>query len=378
LSVPGGWLFGMLADRHGRRVALTLSVLCMCFGSLLIAVTPTFKTIGFAAPAILALARIIEGLSLGGEYGTSATYLSEVAHPDHRGFYSSFQYVTLIGGQLAAIIVLLALQNIFLTEEQLTAWGWRVPFFIGALLAIFTAVLRRSLQETDAFEGTRRKAAQTKTLRSLLDYPREVLLVIGLTAGGTAAFYTFTTYMQTFLNLSAGLSKGTATVVIFASLVFASALQPLYGALSDRIGRKPLLMFFGIAGTLATVPILLALQQVRSPLWACALICAAWLFTAAYTSVNAIVKAELFPTHIRATGVGLPYALTVSIFGGTAQAVALKFKQMGVESWFFYYLAGMIFLSLIVYTFMRDTKKRSAMAAEIDLKILPPETEVAP
>jgi MFS transporter, MHS family, alpha-ketoglutarate permease len=373
----GGWLFGMLADRRGRRVALTLSILCMCFGSLLIAVTPTFKTIGYAAPAILALARIIEGLSLGGEYGASATYLSEVAHPNHRGFYSSFQYVTLIGGQLTAIIVLLALQ-IILTEEQLTAWGWRVPFFIGALLAIFTAVLRRSLQETKAFEGTRDTAARTKILRSLLDYPREVLLVIGLTAGGTAAFYTFTTYMQTFLNLSAGLSKATTTVVIFASLAFASALQPLYGALSDRIGRKPLLMFFGIAGTLATVPILSALQQVRSPLWACALICAAWLFTAAYTSVNAIVKAELFPTHIRATGVGLPYALTVSIFGGTAQAIALAFKKAGYESWFFYYLAGMIFLSLVVYTAMRDTKTRSAMAAEPDRKIPPLGTGAAP
>jgi MHS family alpha-ketoglutarate permease-like MFS transporter len=360
----GGWLFGSLADRFGRRLSLTLSVLCMCIGSLLIAVTPTFATIGYAAPAILALARIIEGLSLGGEYGTSATYLSEVAHPNHRGFYSSFQYVTLIGGQLTAIIVLLALQKLFLTSEELKAWGWRIPFVIGALLAIFTAVMRRDLQETDAFEATRKTAARTPVLRSLLAYPREILLVVGLTAGGTAAFYTFTTYMQTFVHLTVGLSGETTTVVIFASLVFASILQPLYGALSDRIGRKPILLFFGIAGTLTTVPILLTLQQVKSPFWAFALICAAWLFTAGYTSINAIVKAELFPTHVRATGVGVPYALTVSIFGGTAPMIALAFKQNGHESWFFFYLAGMIFLSLVVYASMRDTKKHSAMAAE--------------
>src|SRR5258707_5143713 len=147
----GGWLFGFIADRHGRRLSLTLSVVCMCFGSLIIAVTPTYATIGIAAPAILALARVIEGLSLGREYGASATYLSEVADPRHRGFYSSFQYVTLIGGQLTAIIVLLLLQKVFLTPEELRTWGWRIPFVIGALLAIFAAVMRRNLHETEAF-----------------------------------------------------------------------------------------------------------------------------------------------------------------------------------------------------------------------------------
>src|SRR6516162_10238944 len=192
----GGWLFGYLADHFGRRLSLTLSVVCMCFGSLIIAVTPTYATIGFAAPAILALARVIEGLSLGGEYGASATYLSEVADEKHRGFYSSFQYVTLIGGQLTAIIVLLLLQKVFLTPDQLKEWGWRIPFAIGALLAIFAAVMRRNLQETEAFEEAKKLVKPTGSIANLLRYPRELLLVVGLTAGGTAAFYTFTTYMQ--------------------------------------------------------------------------------------------------------------------------------------------------------------------------------------
>jgi MHS family alpha-ketoglutarate permease-like MFS transporter len=360
----GGWLFGYLADRHGRRLSLTISVGAMCFGSLLIAVTPVYASIGFAAPLVLTLARIIEGLSLGGEYGASATYLAEIADPKRRGFHTSFQYVTLIGGQLTAIIVLLLLQKIFLSEAELKAWGWRIPFVIGAFLALFTLVMRRNLDETEAFKQTKTRVTRLGLLRTLLAYPRELLLVVGLTAGGTAAFYTFTTYMQTYVRLSVGLSPDMTTTVIFFSLVFAIVLQPLYGALSDRIGRKPLLIFFGVVGTLATVPILTLMQDTKSPVFVFLLICAAWVFTAGYTSINAIVKAELFPAAIRASGVAIPYAVTVSIFGGTAQAIALQCKKLGHESWFYYYLAGMIFLSLFVYGTMRDTKLRSAMAPE--------------
>jgi MHS family alpha-ketoglutarate permease-like MFS transporter len=357
----GGWLFGYLADHFGRRLSLTLSVVCMCFGSLIIAVTPTYASIGLAAPAILALARVIEGLSLGGEYGASATYLSEVADAKHRGFYSSFQYVTLIGGQLTAIIVLLLLQKIFLTPEQLKEWGWRIPFAIGAMLAIFAAVMRRNLHETDAFVEASKTVKPTGSVLGLLEYPRELLLVVGLTAGGTAAFYTFTTYMQTFVKLSVGLTADQTTLVIFGTLVFATLLQPIYGAISDRIGRKPVLIFFGVVGTLATVPILTTLKASKSPLEVFLLICAAWIFTAGYTSINAVVKAELFPTKIRALGVGIPYSITVSIFGGTAPAIALYFKSIGHEEWFYYYLSGIILLSLIIYSTMRDTKHESAM-----------------
>jgi MHS family alpha-ketoglutarate permease-like MFS transporter len=357
----GGWLFGYLADRYGRRLSLMVSVGSMCLGSLLIAISPTYASVGLLAPALLAVARIIQGLSLGGEYGASATYLSEVAEPKHRGFYSSFQYVTLIGGQLIAIVVLLILQNFLLTPSELKAWGWRIPFVIGALLAIFVALMRRHLPETEAFKATEGKKPMAGTLRELFRYPREVAIVVGLTAGGTAAFYTFTTYMQTFIRLSSGFSEERTTLIIFATLVAACALQPIYGALSDRIGRKPLLIFFGVAGTLFTVPILYALRETKSELTAFLLITAAWLFTAAYTSINAVVKAELFPTSIRATGVAVPYAFTVSVFGGTAPMIALFFKQNGVESWFFYYLAGIICLSLFVYAGMRDTKRVSAM-----------------
>src|SRR5262249_34214351 len=357
----GGWMFGYLADYHRRRGALMFSVGLMCFGSLMIAVPPTYETIGILAPILLGIARIIQGLSLGGEYGTSATYLTEMADHRHRGFYSSFQYVTLIGGQISALLVLLILQKLVLTNEQIHAWGWRIPFFIGALLAVVALIMRRNLQETDSFEAARKVVRRTSSLRALMQYPREVLLVVGLTAGGTAAFYTYTTYMQKFLKLSVGLTDDQTTVVTLTALVFGIILQPIYGAISDRIGRKWLLIAFGVSGVLFTIPLLRTLERADGPFTAFLLIAAAWMIVSGYTSINAVVKAELFPTKIRALGVGLPYALTVSLFGGTADSLALWFKAEGREELFSSYLTATIGVSLFVYLFMRDPKADSAM-----------------
>jgi MHS family alpha-ketoglutarate permease-like MFS transporter len=362
----GGWLFGHIGDRHGRRIALMLSVLLMCIGSLLVALTPTYQTIGNVAPALLLFARLLQGLSLGGEYGSSATYLSEMATPERRGFYSSFQYVTLIGGQLVALMVLLVLQNLFLTAEQLQNWGWRIPFAIGALLALVALVMRRDLHETEAFECAPR--ASRNSLRALIEHPRETAIVMGLTMGGTLAFYVYTTYMQKFLKLSVGLSNAQTTWISAGSLIFAMCLQPIYGALSDRIGRRPLLLAFGLLGTLCTVPLLTAIQHASDPWTAFLLIAAAWLIVASYTSINAVVKAELFPAAIRVTGVALPYAITVSVFGGSAEYVALWFKNEGHENWFYWYATAVIFCSLIVYFLMPDTKQVS----RIDNELAPP------
>jgi MHS family alpha-ketoglutarate permease-like MFS transporter len=357
----GGWLFGHVADRHGRRLSLTISVLLMCLGSLAIAVTPTYASIGIAAPLILLGARLVQGLSLGGEYGTSATYLCEVAHPEHRGFYSSFQYVTLIGGQLLAMLVLLSLQKVFLTPEEIDAWGWRIPFFIGAGLAVVVYFMRRDMQESEAFIEARALGVRANPLKGLLQHPREVAIVAGLTLGGTVAFYTYTTYMQKFLVNSAGLPKDTSTVIAAGTLFIYMCLQPIVGAISDFVGRRPVLLTFGVLGTLLTVPILSALQDTKDAWTAFFLIMGALLIVSGYTAINAVVKAELFPTGVRAMGVGFPYAITVALFGGTAEYVALYLKEIGYEAAFYWYVTACIFISLAVYAFMRDTRTHSAM-----------------
>ncbi|MDF2911752.1 MAG: transporter [Sporolactobacillus laevolacticus] len=357
---------GRYADRHGRRAALTLSITIMASGSLVIAVTPSFQTIGVFAPIILVLARLFQGLSLGGEYGTSATYLSEMANKGRRGFYSSFQYVTLVGGQLVALGVQIILQ-LWLNEAALKSWGWRIPFVIGALGALAVLWLRLSMDESDQFKKMSGKAKKSAgTIKALMQYPRAVLTVVGLTLGGTVAFYTYTTYLQKFMINSVGLDKEVVSIINFVALLIFLVLQPLAGALSDRIGRKPLLFFFGVFGTLLTVPLFILMKQSHSTVAAFLLMLVGLIIVTGYTSINAIVKAELFPTEIRALGVGLPYGLTVAIFGGTAEFVALWFKSIGIETLFFFYVAACIFVSLIVYWRMQESSKTSYIEAELE------------
>ncbi|MCL7986942.1 MFS transporter [Sphingobacterium sp. lm-10] len=370
----GGWLFGTIADRVGRKKAMTMSVLLMSFGSLLIALTPTYTTVGVIAPILLLVARLLQGLSVGGEYGVSATYLSEMATADRRGFYSSFQYVTLIGGQLIALGIQLVLQKFLLTESQLMEWGWRIPFVIGAILSVIALYLRKNLHETDSFERNRTQSEQelqdTSTpestrkegsIRELLRYPKALVTVVGLTLGGTLAFYTYTTYMQKFLVNTVNLTKEQSTLISFLSLFIFAALQPVFGLLSDKIGRRPLLLGFGILGTVCTVPLLTGLSRATSVWEAFAYLMVALIIVSGYTSINAVVKAEMFPASIRALGVGLPYALTVSIFGGSAEYIALFLKKNGVETYYYWYITACIACSLIVYIFMKDTKKTSLL-----------------
>jgi MHS family alpha-ketoglutarate permease-like MFS transporter len=355
----GGWLMGRYADRHGRRAALSASVMLMCFGSLMIAVTPGYARIGVAAPILLVVARLLQGLSVGGEYGASATYLSEMAGAKLRGFYSSFQYVTLISGQLIALVVLLVLQRT-LGNAALEDWAWRIPFVIGGVLAVAALWLRRSIDETPSFRTVEAEGAVRRSpLRELARYPRQIATVVGLTAGGTVAFYTFTTYAQKFLVNSGGWSKADASRISALSLLVFMLIQPLVGYISDRIGRKPVLISFGVLGLFGTVPLMTALAATRDEGTAFALLMAALIAVSGYTSINAVVKAELFPTEIRALGVALPYAVTVALFGGTAEYIALWAKNLGHEAWYFWYVTACVAMSLLVYVKMPDTQKTS-------------------
>ena len=341
----GGWIFGRLADRHGRKNSLMISVLMMCFGSLMIACLPTYASIGTWAPALLLLARLIQGLSVGGEYGTTATYMSEVALRGQRGFFASFQYVTLIGGQLLAVLVVVILQQL-LTEDELRAWGWRIPFVVGAIAALISLMLRRSLHETSSAETRQDKDAGT--IKGLFrNHAAAFVTVLRYTAGGSLIFYTFTTYMQKYLVNTAGMTAKNASYVMTGALFLFMVLQPFFGMLSDRIGRRNSMLLFGALGTLCTVPLLMALKTVTSPFMAFVLISLALCIVSFYTSISGLVKAEMFPPQVRALGVGLAYAVANAAFGGSAEYVALGLKTLGMENTFYWYVTAMMAIAFL-------------------------------
>jgi MHS family alpha-ketoglutarate permease-like MFS transporter len=342
----GGWMFGRIADRVGRKKSMVVSVLMMCAGSLAIAVLPTYASIGVAAPILLLIIRMFQGLSVGGEYGTTATYMSEVALRGQRGFFSSFQYVTLIGGQLLAVLTVVILEQ-FLTEAELKAWGWRIPFVVGAIAALVSLVLRRTLHETSKAEDLNKKEAGT--LAGIFKHHRAAFLtVLGYTAGGSLIFYTFTTYMQKYLVNTAGMPAKTASVVMTGALFLYMCMQPLFGMLADRIGRRHSMMLFGALGALATYPILAILRGNNSSYLAFALITVALAIVSLYTSISGLVKAEMFPPEVRALGVGLSYAIANAIFGGSAEFVGLSLKNLGHENWFFIYVTIMMVIAFLV------------------------------
>ncbi|QIK77829.1 MFS transporter [Sphingomonas piscis] len=354
----GAWWMGVYGDRHGRKAGLALSVGLMAGGSLIIAVAPTYEQAGFVAPLILLLARLMQGLSVGGEYGTSATYLSEVSSRRRRGFWSSFQYFTLIGGQLLSLGVLLLLQSL-MSEAELTAWGWRIPFVIGSALAIIVYLLRRRIEETESFKAMPADRPVSSARHLWRGHARLFVIVAIISAGGSLAFYSYTTYLQKFLVNTSGFSKQSATQVMTLALIVFMALQPLWGLVSDKVGRKPLLFLFSIGGMLVTVPVFSALSTVTDPVAAFLLILVPLTLLGAYTSIGAVFKAELFPAHIRTLGVALPYAVGNALFGGTAEAAALWFKNQGIESAFYWYVTAILGCATIAFALLPETQKTS-------------------
>lgn len=354
----GGWYFGRFADRHGRRAALVASVMMMGAGSLLIAFVPTYANIGAWAPALLLLARLLQGFSTGGQFGAAATYLSEVSADARRGFYASFLYVTLIAGQLCALLALVALQQ-FLDDAELREWGWRVPFAIGAVMAFTVLLLREHLHETTDKNATR--SPDAGSLLALLRHPKALFIVMSLTAGGGLCLYTFTTYMQKYLVNTAGMDIKTTSNVMLGAMLGFMVLQPAMGALSDRIGRRKCLLLFSGLMTLSAVPLLNALSTVSDPVAAFLLVLTALAILSLYTSISGLFKAELFPQHIRALGVGLAHSISIAIFGGSAEYIALLCKQAGHEEIYYWYVAAVCAVAFATALFMHEPRRATMM-----------------
>ena len=353
----GSWFFGRYADRRGRRAALTLSVSLMGVGSLLVAILPGIAQIGVWSTVLMYASRLLQGFSVGGEYGTSATYMSEAATAKRRGFFSSFQYVTLVGGQVLALLSLVVLQSL-LGEAELKAWGWRIPFAIGALAALIVLWLRRTMDETIPSH----QPAAAGTLKLLFTkHWKAFLVVVFLTMGGTCAFYLYTTYILSFMNNVSHIPKTQTSVINFWALFVFMLLQPVFGLLSDKFGRRPQLIVFGVLGALFTWPIMATLADVKEPMIAFLLMLAGLAIVVNYTSISAIVKAELFPSSVRALGVGLAYAVANSLFGGTVPFIGEWLASSGHKEWLFTYVTLTIVASLVVYVFFLPNKKETPL-----------------
>ncbi len=357
----GAWYFGRFADRYGRRLALTVSVSLMAGCSFVIALTPTVNSIGMAAAVILLMARLVQGFATGGEYGASATYMSEAAIPGRRGFLSSFHYVTLVGGHVLAQLTLLIMLQL-LDTSQISDWGWRVAFGLGGLAAIVVFRMRRTMDESlgsEAIEAARSGEDKASgSLRELfVNQWRPLLLCFLITAGGTLAFYTYSVIGPKMIQgLFSGGDVMTGVVINLIALTVLMLMQPVGGWLSDIVGRKSLLVFFGVGGVLYTWYLVLYLPQQSDWLAAFSILTIGFVILTGYTSINAVVKAELFPTHVRALGVGLGYALANSAFGGTSPLLyqaALRGEHM---TGFVAYATAIIAVSLVVYVFFLDNR----------------------
>ena len=372
----GSWFFGRFADRHGRRAALTFSVSLMALGSLVIAVTPGRATLGVGSAIILIACRLLQGFATGGEYGTSATYMSEAATKNRRGFFSSFQYVTLVGGQVLATLTLLIIQQ-FASTEQIEDWGWRIPFLIGAVAALTVLWLRRSMDESLSHDHLARvKAGEDRRSGTMTElfgqYWRALLLVFLITMGGTIAFYTYSVNAPSIVSANESISATTATVVNFIGLLILMFLQPVGGLISDKVGRRPLLIWFGAGGVIYTWILIFGLRATHSAALSLLLMVIGFVFLVGYTSINAIVKAEQFPAHVRALGVGLGYALANSAFGGTAPLIYQALSAVDLVWVFVMIVTIAIAISLVVYIFFLkdhpetylDTEHQQMYAAE--------------
>ncbi|WP_308250907.1 MFS transporter [Nonomuraea rhizosphaerae] len=352
----GGLLVGAFADRYGRKAAMTFTIILMGGGSLLLAVTPTYASVGVLAPIILTLARLIQGLSVGGEFAAATTFLVESAPPGRRGLFSSFQYVSTTIGQLLAS-GLAALLAAGLSEADMGSYGWRVPFLVGAVISLVGLWIRRGAEETSAVVGEIQegRTERPKLFEFLVRYPGKAALIVGITVAGTVAYYTWTTFLPTYAQQNVNFDKGESLTVGTISLVFFMVLQPLLGMLSDRIGRKPMLIAFGLAFTILPVPLLGTLTNSFTSLLF--IQCLGMVFLGCFTSISAAVNSELFPTRVRAAGAGFPYSLTVAIFGGTAPLIGTALKDVGNAGLFPWYMSVLALISTLVYVFaLRETK----------------------
>ncbi|MDI9886790.1 MFS transporter [Streptomyces sp. HNM0645] len=356
----GGLLIGAYCDRRGRSAGLRLSLLMMAGGSLLIALAPAHRTAGVLSPVLLVAARALQGLSAGGEGTAMSTYVTETAPRRRRGLYSSAIYISTTLGTLAATFLALILRNT-LTPGQLGDWGWRVPFALGALFALYGWWMRRCVRETPVFDAARERQHRP-AWRALRSHPRSVLRVAGFSLGATVVYYTFASYLPLYAQVHDGVPANAALWASVAAQVVFMAALPLLGVATDRFGPRPMLLAFG-GGFVCLTPVLFGVMS-GSAVRLFAVMTAALLLFGCYATAAPAATLQMFPTTLRSSGVGLPYALTVALFGGTAPYLNEYLSGLGHAAWYPWYVVGLCAVSTVFYFRFRGTGDTDLTAVE--------------
>jgi MHS family alpha-ketoglutarate permease-like MFS transporter len=353
----GAAVLGGYADRRGRKAGMTLTISMMAGAALLVAVCPPYSAIGLVAPAVLLLARLLQGFSAGGEFGTSSAFLIESAAPSRRAFIGSWQQVSVGAGTLIASLLGTLLTST-LSDGALTTWGWRTAFAVGGLLGLVGLWLRAAVEETDAFtEVAERRAGDarpTPVKDMLVNHPRAALRVAGITIAGTLLYYIWVSYMPGYAHAAEGVPLNQAFLANTLAIAAFLVMLPFGGMLSDRFGRKPTMLVFAVGFLLLSWP---SFQLIGGGFWSLLLVeLAGVVFMVGYSANCAVVMAEQFPAEVRTTGIGLPYALAVAIFGGTAPYVTTWLATHGHRDKVWIYTAIAAVIGIVVYATMPETK----------------------
>lgn len=352
----GGIVFGRIADRRGRKFVLVTTMLMMAVGSLIIGLMPTYETIGVWASLILLSARVLQGFAHGGESATAYSYVGEIAPPHRRGMWGSVAFIAIFGGSVLAY-GLGGMLTSTLSESAVAEWGWRVPFLLGSLLALVALYLRRDMNESDVFEADRARQdedVQARPRTSRRQVTRAVVVMIAMTSGITAAHYVWTSYVSTYAITQQGMDPGTAYWMLVVAQVIALVSLPFWGLLSDRVGRRPMLLFFAVAMFALQYPLT---QMITASGWTLLVATTlALLVVSAPASVLSAILSESFPTRVRTQSIGFAYSLSVAVFGGTAPYLNQLFIDIGVGWVFGGYIMLLCVLTGLSCLFIKETK----------------------
>jgi MFS transporter, MHS family, alpha-ketoglutarate permease len=353
----GGFFFGWLADRKGRKFAMTLSVGLASLGSLMLALTPTFAVAGVFASVMLLVTRLIQGLAHGGEMPAAQTYVAEVAPKERRGLWASLIYFSGTCGILFGML-LGALLTVVLPQQDMLAWGWRIPFALGAVFGLYALYMRTRLKETSAFEEAEAvdapSARQESLWRQMVLVRKQSFQIIGMTLGLTVCYYSWAVTAPVQAVTLHGMDRGTALWASLAANTVFIAVLPLWGMLSDRFGRKPVMIVGGVGAAVLYFPMQ---GMIGQDFWSLFLPSAIELaFLAASAAIGPAVYAELFPTRVRTLGVAVPYAFVVAIFGGTAPYLQTLFASLALPAAFGIYAVILLAISLLVIVRLPETR----------------------